>query len=168
MLIDPEVLRRNKELAESQSRVNKNLLDKLKNKRPRDLDNVVLKLHNETFSKIDCLQCANCCKSISPILYPSDMERIAGILKIRYSEFVEKYVTIDEDNDYVFKETPCPMLDTENNCLVYHQRPKSCREYPHTDQKRFYQVLKKTYLNTFICPGVNQIVDGLKKIYQNS
>ncbi|HAG48373.1 MAG TPA: zinc/iron-chelating domain-containing protein, partial [Cryomorphaceae bacterium] len=39
------------------------LFKKLKAKPPRDLDKVVHQLHEDAFRKIDCLDCANCCKT---------------------------------------------------------------------------------------------------------
>jgi hypothetical protein len=47
--------------------------------------------------------------------------------------------------------------------MIYDYRPKACREYPHTDRKRFYQVLDLTMLNRELCPIVYEVVEGLKK-----
>lgn len=30
---------------------------------------------------------------------------------------------------------PCPLLGRDNYCAVYADRPKACREYPHTDRR---------------------------------
>ena len=47
--------------------------------------NTVLKqlpdLHEEAFAKIDCLQCANCCKNYSPRFKTPDVKRIAKHLR---------------------------------------------------------------------------------------
>ena len=42
-------------------------------------------LHEEAFEKIDCLQCANCCKSYSPRFKTPDIKRIAKYLKMNWS-----------------------------------------------------------------------------------
>ena len=111
------------------------------------------------------MQCANCCKTTSPIFYERDIDRLAKRLRIRPSEFIEKYLHIDEDKDYVLNKAPCVFLDSENYCLVYEDRPTACREYPHTDRKRIHQILDITLNNTFICPAVNEIVEKLKEIF---
>ncbi|HAF29721.1 MAG TPA: zinc/iron-chelating domain-containing protein [Bacteroidales bacterium] len=141
----------------------KSFFDKLKKKKPKTLDTIVHKLHDEVFQEIDCLNCANCCKSISPTLYDKDVERLAKHFKIKPSQFVEEYLYIDEESDYVFRKTPCPFLLSDNYCMVYESRPKACREYPHTDRKRFYQILNLTLKNTEVCPAVYDVVERLKE-----
>ena len=143
--------------------VNKNFFTKIKKKKPKKLDKIVHELHNEVFQEINCLDCANCCKSISPTLYDKDVERLAKHLRIKPSQFVEEYLYVDDEGDYVFKQTPCPFLLSDNYCMVYESRPKACREYPHTDRKRFYQILNLTLKNTEVCPAVYEIVNRLKE-----
>ncbi len=82
---------------------------------------------------------------------------------MRPAQFVDKYLHIDEDGDYVLKVAPCPFLNPENTCQVYAQRPTACREYPHTDRKRFHQILDLTVQNTLVCPATFQIVERLKQ-----
>lgn len=154
-----------KEKAKNAEPANKKLFDKLKKKKPKDLDDVVHALHDEAFEKIDCLKCANCCKTTSPIFKDIDIDRIARRLKMRPGDFISKYLHIDEDNDYVLNVAPCPFLDPENYCLIYEDRPTACREYPHTNRKRFYQLLDLTMRNTEICPAVFDIVEEMKKKY---
>lgn len=141
----------------------KSFFAKLKKKKPKNLDKVVHQLHDEVFQEIDCLDCANCCKSISPTLYDKDVERLARYFKIKSTQFIDEYLNIDEDGDYVFKQTPCPFLLPDNYCIVYESRPKACREYPHTDRKRFYQILNLTLKNTEVCPAVFDVVEKLKE-----
>ncbi len=139
------------------------LVKKLKKKKPKNLDDVVQGLHDQAFRQFDCLGCANCCSTISPIVTVKDIERLAKYLKIRAVDFIEQYLYRDEDNDYVFKETPCPFLMPDNSCMVYEQRPKACREYPHTDRKRFVQILNLTHKNCEVCPVVYCITGELAK-----
>eukprot|EP01136_Pigoraptor_vietnamica_P005075 Opistho-1_new@36234 len=87
-------------------------------------------LHEEAFSKIDCLQCANCCRNYSPRFKTPDIKRIAKLLRMREGDFVETYLRLDEDNDYVVKQSPCPFLDDDNTCKIYDDRPSDCRRYP--------------------------------------
>jgi hypothetical protein len=134
----------------------------LKKKRPKNLDDVVHELHDEAFSTFDCLDCANCCKTIGPRLIHKDIERLAKHLKIKVSAFMEQYVLTDEDGDFVFREHPCPFLLPDNYCMVYENRPRACREYPHTDRKRFYQILPLSHKNCETCPVVFEIFEDLK------
>jgi hypothetical protein len=144
----------------------KQLLTFLKNKKPKDLDKTIQGFHKDTFNEIDCLKCANCCKTTSPAIYENDIDKMAKYLKIKPGIFIEKYLTIDTDNVYMFKNTPCPFLGVDNYCSIYESRPKACREYPHTDRKRFYQITNITYKNIEICPVVVTVLDKLKSHYQ--
>ncbi len=143
---------------------NRIFFDKLKRTKPKNLDQQFLNLHEEVFEKTDCLACANCCKTTFPIFYNRDVERLAKHLRIKPGEFLEKYLRIDEDKDYVLREAPCQFLDTDNFCSVYEARPNACREYPHTNRKRMEQILDLTYRNTLVCPAVLEITERLKKI----
>jgi len=136
---------------------------KLRKKKPKNLDKLMQDLHNEVFEEIDCLDCANCCKSISPTLYDKDVERLAKHFKIKPSQFVDEYLYVDDEGDYVFQKTPCPFLMSDNYCLAYESRPKACREYPHLDRKRFYQILNLTLKNSEVCPAVFDAIELLKE-----
>src|SRR5580693_2745816 len=58
-------------------------------------------LNEEAFNKIDCLQCANCCKNYSPRFKTPDIKRISKHLKMKESDFIDRYLRYDEDGDYV-------------------------------------------------------------------
>lgn len=143
------------------------LIRRLKKKKPGTLDDFVHFLHHEAFSQFNCLDCANCCKTIGPRLTDKDIERLSKHLRLKHWEFVERYVLTDEDGDQVFKEHPCPFLLPDNYCAVYENRPKACREYPHTDRKRFYQILELSHKNCETCPVVYEIFEELKTKQQS-
>lgn len=138
-------------------------LKKLKKKKPKELDDFVHGLHIDAFSEFSCLDCANCCKTIGPRLIDKDVERLARHLKMKPSEFMEMYIRVDEDGDMIFREHPCPFLMPDNYCMVYESRPRACREYPHTDRKRFYQILNLSHKNCETCPVVFEIFEEMKK-----
>jgi hypothetical protein len=150
-------------LAKRSETENKKFIVRLKKKRPKDIDIKVSAIHEKVFQNINCLDCANCCKSISPIITDKDIERISKYLKLRPSVFTEKYLHLDNDNDYVYNDTPCPFLDKGNYCMIYSVRPKACSEYPHTDKSKFINLLNITVKNTYYCPAVYEIVERLKK-----
>lgn len=138
-------------------------MDKLKRKPPKQLDKVVADLHEEAFDDIDCLTCANCCKTTGPLFTDRDVERIASHLRLKPGDFVQQYLRIDEDNDYVLQQVPCPFLGSDNYCSIYDVRPQACAEYPHTDRRKFHQILGLTLKNTLICPAAQRVVDRLKE-----
>jgi uncharacterized protein len=130
--------------------------------RKKNIDELFHKNHDEAFAKIDCLTCANCCKTTSPIFRDVDIERIAKHLRQKPSELTSKHLHIDQDGDWVLNSSPCTFLGEDNYCSIYDVRPLACREYPHTDRKNMTQVLDLTYKNTLVCPAVAQIVEKIK------
>lgn len=140
----------------------KQLFKKLSAMQSGDLDGLIHPLHETYTEKIDCLQCANCCKTLSPAISDRDVDRIARHLSIRPSRVVDNYLKMDEEGDYVFRNSPCPFLGTDNYCSIYAARPKACREYPHTDRAKQKQLLEITRKNASTCPIVFHIVQDLK------
>ncbi|MFK7049437.1 MULTISPECIES: YkgJ family cysteine cluster protein [Flavobacterium] len=150
-------------LAKDKHNENKKYFDKLKKKTPKNLDYVMQELHNAEFKKMDCLECANCCKTTGPLFTTADIERIAKYFRLKPQQFIQQYLKIDEDNDYVLKSLPCVFLDAQNYCMIYDVRPKACREFPHTDRKKFQQIANLTIKNVAICPAAYNIVEEMKK-----
>jgi uncharacterized protein len=150
--------------SKNKSAENKKFLQGLKKKDPRKMDDLFHTTHEEVFEEVNCLDCANCCKTTSPIFYQTDIERVAKSLRMKPGDFIEQYLRIDEDKDYVLKSSPCPFLDGDNYCRVYDNRPKACREYPHTNRKKMIQIMDLTHKNTLVCPAVFQIVERLKSL----
>ena len=150
--------------AEKKSAENRKFLSGLKKKDSRKLDAAFHRTHDEVFETTDCLQCANCCKTTSPIFYQTDIDRVAKALRMKPGDFVTTYLRVDEDGDFVLKSSPCPFLDADNYCQVYEDRPKACREYPHTDRKKIIQIMDLTYRNTLVCPAVLEMVERLKSV----
>ena len=151
--------------AKDQKKGNKKFLQKLKKQNSRDLDERFHETHEEVFEEIDCLDCANCCKTTSPIFIDKDIDRLAKYFRIRPSDFIEKYLHLDNENDYVLNSAPCPFLGSDNYCAVYDNRPRACREYPHTDRRKIHQLLDLTFKNTLVCPAVLEIVNRLKTVH---
>lgn len=142
---------------------NRKYFEKLKKKSPKRLDLLMQDLHDEEFSKTDCLTCANCCKTTSPIFTEKDISRISKFLKIKEYKFIAQYLQRDDDDFMVLKSAPCTFLDNDNTCFIYDVRPKACSEYPHTNRRKFIQLADLTLKNTEVCPAVFNIVEELKK-----
>lgn len=152
-----------RELGDSLLAENKLFFRKLKKVSPAIVDDAFREAHNQITESFNCLSCANCCKTISPIVTYRDVERMAVILKQKPSEIVERYLKLDNDGDFVFTSSPCPFLTKDNYCKIYEFRPKACREYPHTNRKRMHQILDLTLRNTCYCPVVQKVVEEIKK-----
>lgn len=150
------------EKSKVQKKENQAFLKRLKKQRKK-LDQQFHEEHDSVFQSVDCLDCANCCKTTSPIFRDQDIKRLAKLFKMKQGDFIAEYLRIDDEEDYVLKSSPCPFLLEDNKCFVYDARPQACREYPHTNRKNMYQILNLTKNNTLICPAVAQIVTNLRE-----
>lgn len=121
-------------------------------------------LHEEAFSKINCLECANCCKNYSPRFKQPDIKRIAKKLKIKEGELVSKYLRLDEDGDFVTKTSPCPFLASDNTCNIYEDRPSDCARYPYTNEDVLVKRVPLTLKNATVCPATFMVLERLLAI----
>lgn len=151
------------QLALQKQKEHRKFLATLKKKAPKNLDKIVQEVHTEVFREIDCTKCANCCKILGLLFTESDISRIAKHFRMRLPVFEDMYLRVDEDNDKVFKSMPCPFLGEDNLCSIYDIRPKACREFPHTNRKKIYQINHLTIQNTLICPAVYLFVEKLQE-----
>ena len=147
------------------------LLKRLNQPAGKQLRNKILdklpELHEEAFSKIDCLQCANCCKNHSPRFKQPDIIRIAKRLRIKEGELAERYLKLDEDNDFVTKTAPCPFLAADNTCNIYEDRPSDCRRYPYTDEDVLLKRAAITLKNTTLCPITYYVMEKIEGTFNN-
>lgn len=152
---------------DEQARQNRNetraIFKKLKRQKPKLLDRAFAQEHEAAFAQIDCLHCAHCCKTTGPLLTQGDINRLAKHQKMKPSEFIDRFLQVDEEGDWVMKSLPCPFLGEDNYCSVYEVRPKACREFPHTDRGRMHQILKLTERNASACPAVYAMSRALDK-----
>jgi uncharacterized protein len=118
-------------------------------------------LHQEAFSKIDCLQCAACCRNYSPRFKTPDIKRISRHLKMKEGTFIETYLRLDEEGDYVAKTTPCPFLGVDNYCSIYEVRPSDCARFPYTNEDVLLKRPAITLKNVTFCPAVYTVLEKL-------
>ena len=127
--------------------------------------NTVLKalpdLHEEAFSKIDCLQCGNCCKGYSPRFKTPDIKRIAKHLKMKEGDLINTYLRVDDDGDYVMRSAPCAFLGADNYCSIYDVRPSDCERFPYTDEDVLLKRQPLTLTNSTFCPIVYYVLEKL-------
>lgn len=149
--------------AKEKQKVYKRVLEK--GNRNKMLD-ALPRLHEEAFSHIDCLQCANCCKNYSPRFKNPDIKRIAKVLRLKEGDLVARYLRLDEDGDYVVKQSPCPFLAPDNTCNIYDDRPSDCRRYPYTDEDVLLKRVNLTLKNTTVCPATFAVLEQLVAMEQ--
>ncbi|HEX8355982.1 MAG TPA: YkgJ family cysteine cluster protein [Segetibacter sp.] len=118
-------------------------------------------LNDEAFEKIDCLQCGNCCRNYSPRFKTTDIKRISKHLKMKEGTFIETYLQLDEDGDYVAKTAPCPFLGSDNYCSIYEERPGDCARYPYTHEDVLLKRPQLTIKNSTVCPIVHYVLEKL-------
>ena len=156
---DPVFKNWEKKSAERQ-KIYKRLLDRAdKNKVLRELPD----LHEAAFEKVDCLQCAACCKNYSPRFKTTDIKRISKLLKMRESVFIDSYLNLDPEGDYVVKSSPCPFLGDDNFCSIYADRPSDCRRFPYTDEDVLFKRKPLTLKNSTFCPAVYFVLEKLNE-----
>jgi Fe-S-cluster containining protein len=129
-----------------------------------EFDRIVHALYKQVEPHIDCTKCANCCKNRNPLLIEEDISRCAAAKDMTPNEFKEKYLEEDEEyqEGWFLKKLPCLFLK-DNVCMIYEDRPETCREYPHLHTK---EQLTKTwkYVNNYsICPIMYNVVELLKE-----
>lgn len=120
-------------------------------------------LNEQAYSKIDCLTCAACCKNYSPRFKTPDIKRIAKHLDLKEGFFIEKYLKLDEDGDYVVNTKPCPFLGDDNYCSIYDVRPSDCARFPYTDEDVILKRVPLTLKNSTFCPIVYFVLEELIK-----
>jgi uncharacterized protein len=118
-------------------------------------------LHEEAFQRVDCLQCAACCKNYSPRFKTPDVKRISKHLGMKESVFIETYLRVDEDGDFVVKSTPCPFLGADNFCSIYDVRPSDCERFPYTDEDVIIKRQRLTLTNASFCPITFYVLEKL-------
>jgi len=91
-------------------------------------------LAHEIESRIDCTQCANCCRRMMVELTVSEIETIAEYLGATFAEVMQKHIDPEPgDSGHKIMRTEhngCTFLDG-NRCSIYDARPAACREFPH-------------------------------------
>lgn len=118
-------------------------------------------LHQNAFQKINCLNCAACCKNYSPRFKTPDIKRISKHLQMKESNFINEYLIVDEDGDFVVKSTPCPFLGGNNACSIYDVRPSDCARFPYTDEDVIIKRQALTIKNATFCPIVTDVLNKL-------
>jgi hypothetical protein len=124
------------------------------------VDRLFHRIGAEVAAEIDCASCGSCCRQLSPVLLPRDIERLARRLRVPTPEFRASHLR-KEDDELVFARLPCPLLDG-TRCSCYRDRPKDCRSYPHLHKKGMTSRLLGVLGNAAVCPIVFSTLERLK------
>lgn len=148
------------------TRILKSFLSKLDKKSPKGLDKLTQQLSPEVWAEVDCLSCANCCKTMSPTFTPADIKRIAAHVQMSPKEFKEKWLQYDKkDNDWINQQQPCQFLNLKNNmCSIYEVRPADCAGFPHLTKKKFTEYIHVHKQNVELCPATYKMVEKMKRL----
>ena len=153
-------LRKIKKMAKKKENENWAFRGYLKGKGSEEIDPIVHRLYEEVSAQIDCTTCGNCCKEVSPVLSPKDIEVFSEGLGMPVSEFKPLHLTVDM-GDTIFNQRPCPFLK-DNKCSNYDHRPANCQSYPHLHKDDFTTRLFGVLNNYGICPIVFNVYEQLK------
>ncbi len=160
------LLKEIKQKARQEQKENRRFFKRVKKKKPSGLDRAFKEQHDEAFKKINCMDCANCCRVALPVFETPDIRRIAPHLGMTPKEFIKKYLNKDPDYEYLTKKTPCPFIRDDNKCGIYEIRPQGCRTYPPARMRLTPDQLDVLHDNVDVCPAVNEMVDKIKKQFE--
>ena len=144
----------------------KSFLSKLEKKTPKGLDQLTKKVSPEVWKEVDCLSCANCCKTMSPTFTPTDIKRIANHFEMTPAAFKEKWLVYDKkDNDWLNKLQPCQFLNMKTNmCSIYDIRPADCSGFPHLTKRKMTEYMHVHKQNVKLCPATYKMVEKMQEL----
>lgn len=141
-------------------------LSRLQKQSPRGLDKIAETVNKEVWREVDCLTCANCCKTMSPTYNRKDIQRISAHLSMKPSELKEKWLVQDIDGDWLNKSEPCQFLDLKTNmCSIYEVRPDDCAGFPHITKKKMVDYMHVHKQNVEYCPATYKMVEKMKHLF---
>ena len=137
-------------------------LSRLEKKPPPKLDELTLEADLGVWKKLDCLDCANCCKTMSPTYTGKDVKRISKFLGMSERAFREKWLYKDKTGDWMNKKQPCQFLDLGTNmCNIYAVRPRDCAGFPHHTKKKMVDYMHMYKQNIEYCPATYEVVEKI-------
>ena len=140
----------------------RNFLTRLEKKAPRGLDDLMKEADKTVWTKTDCLDCANCCKTMSPTYTKKDIQRISAHLGMSANAFREKWLYRDKSGDWMNVKQPCQFLDLKTNkCTIYDVRPRDCAGFPHHTKKQMLDYMHVYKQNIAFCPATFRVVEIL-------
>ncbi len=138
----------------------RSFLFRMERKAPRNLHLVTLQANELAWAKTDCMDCANCCKTMSPTYSQKDITRISKYLGMSRKSFTDKWLYKDNTGDWINKKQPCQFLDMKTNlCGIYEVRPRDCAGFPYHGTKKIKDYGHMYRQNVEFCPATNRLVE---------
>ncbi len=161
--MQPVNLRSFRQKVRHRKRSMRTFLTKLEKNPPRGLDKMTAAVEGEVWKEVDCLTCANCCKTMSPTYTPKDIKRIAAHLKMTADEFKKKYLYKERSTgDWLNTQQPCQFLNLKDNkCSIYAIRPVDCAGFPHLPKRRMVDYMHVHKQNVEYCPATFKMVEKM-------
>jgi uncharacterized protein len=153
--------RRFKKILKARKRSLRRFLTGMEKAPVRGLSGIVRNLEPQVWREVDCLGCANCCKTMTPTFTPADINRISKYLGMSADEMKSKWLSKDRVGDWVNRKTPCQFLNlSTNKCGIYEVRPADCAGFPHLSKtlKDYGHVHKQ---NVECCPATYLLVEKM-------
>ena len=137
-------------------------LSRLSANPPAQLDRLAATIDKEIWKEVDCLTCANCCKTMTPTYSQKDIKRISAHFDLSPKAFREKWLEKDKVGDWLNKSTPCQFLDMKTNkCGIYEIRPEDCISFPHFSKKKMVEYIHVHKQNLDSCPATFKMVEKM-------
>jgi Fe-S-cluster containining protein len=140
-------------------------LTRLETVKPKGLAAMVKEADKKVWKETDCLDCANCCKTMTPTFTTADIKRISAHLKMTPDAFKEKWLYKERSTgDWMNRKQPCQFLNLQTNkCSIYSVRPADCAGFPHHTKRQFTEWVHVYKQNVEYCPATYRLVE---KLYQ--
>jgi len=141
----------------------RSFLNKILREQPRGLDKITAALEPKVWEEVDCLTCANCCKTMTPTYTKADIKRIAAHFGETPQQFSDKWLIYEKkEKDWQNKKQPCQFLNlTDNKCSIYEIRPLDCSGFPHLQKKRMVDYIHVHKQNIEYCPATYKLVEKM-------
>ena len=146
----------------------KSFLSRIAKNPPRGLDTITATLEREIWKEVDCLSCANCCKTMSPTFTKTDIKRISKHFSQTPEEFTKQWLRKDRGGDLLNKTEPCQFLNlNDNKCSIYAIRPLDCSGFPHLPKKKMVEYMHVHKQNIEYCPATYRMVEKMQILMDN-
>ena len=166
----PVNLKQFKKKAGDNKRSFRRFLTKLESESPKKINTLTATMEKEVWGEVDCLTCANCCKTMTPTFTKADMKRIAAHFGETVDQFKAKWLYKErkKDGDWLNKKQPCQFLNlADNKCSIYEVRPADCAGFPHMT-KKFHEYSHVHKQNIEYCPATYKLVEKMKQSIEPS
>lgn len=161
--MQPVNLRSFKQKVRFNKKALRSFLSKLLREQPRGMDKMAAALEPEIWKEVDCLTCANCCKTMSPTFTKKDIKRISQHFGQTPEAFTKQWLRKDRIGDMLNKTEPCQFLNLQDNkCSIYEIRPLDCSGFPHLPRKRMVDYIHVHKQNIEYCPATYKLVEKMQ------